>query len=172
MSTAPLKYPAPLRFLHWTIAALILAQFLIGPVMVDLDKADPLRGTLFGLHKSFGVLVLVRLAVRWRAVLPAVPERFSAFEIRLAALVHPALYLGMLLVPLSGWLVSDLSGRGVRLFGLPLPKLAPTVEGIGTWPGEVHTVVAFTLLGLVALHVGGVLKHRYLDRTCILHRML
>ena len=78
----------------------------------------------------------------------------------------------MMVTPAVGWADSNLHGHPVKLFGLPLPVLFPKVEDIGTTPGYVHTVLAYTLLGLVAVHVAAVLKHRYFDRNDVLRRII
>ena len=175
-SSLPEKYPPALRMLHWGMALCFLALFVIGFIMVDLDKEDALRPTLFALHKSVGVLTILllaaRLAVRLRSVLPAMASGLQPLERQLAHWAHRGLYLLMLITPFVGWAHSDLHGRGVRLFGLPMPKLFPTIEDIGRWPGEVHGYLAYGLLALVVLHGAGMLKHRYIDRSCVLKRML
>lgn len=176
MSDFPDKYPLPLRALHWLMALCILALFALGMIMVDLDKQDPMRAALFGVHKSLGVLVLLlfiaRLAVRWRMAMPEPAPGFVAWERTLAHWAHRGLYVFMAVTPLIGWAYSDLHGRGVKLFGIAMPKLFPTVEGIGRWPGELHGYLAYALLGLVVLHIAAIIKHRYLDRSCVLKRML
>ena len=43
------KYPALLRVLHWSAAAVFTFLFITGPIMVDLGKDDPLRRDLFNL---------------------------------------------------------------------------------------------------------------------------
>ncbi len=176
MKYSNLKYPQLLRILHWTMVAGFVLLFVTGPIMVDLDKQDPLRAPLVLLHKSVGVLALLtvvgRLYVRWRSVLPTFPLVWKPWEKALSTSVHRVMYAGMILVPLTDWATSDLHGRGVKLFGMPLPKIFPTIEGVGTWPGFLHTVVAYTLLGIIGLHLSGVLKHRYVDQACVLKRML
>jgi len=170
------KYPKSLRLIHWTAFALFLMLFVSGPIMVDLDKADPFRRELMGWHKSVGVVALLvlalRLAVRLRTALPALPESFKAWELGLAHWGHRLIYLLMIVIPFTGWADSNFHGRPVKLFGLPLPTLFPTIEGIGTTPGLVHTILSYSLLGLVGLHVAGVIKHRFIDRADVLHRML
>ncbi|QFY42754.1 cytochrome b [Candidatus Methylospira mobilis] len=177
MTIQDIKYPVSLRAVHWLMTAGFGLLFVTGPVMVDLAKDDPLRAILMNLHKSIGVLVLVfvglRLFIRLRAsVLPELPAEFEQWERELAHYAHRFLYVLMLVVPLSGWAVSDLHGRPVKLFGLVLPKLFPTIEGIGATPGFVHTVIAYAALAVIALHLAGILKHRYLDRQCVLKRMI
>jgi cytochrome b561 len=170
------KYPAPLRILHWAAVAGFTVLFITGPIMVDLDKTDPLRADLFGLHKSFGVIAIIlliaRLRVRLRSALPTLPSGLQDWEMSLAHWGHRGLYALMIATPLAGWAHSDLHGRPVKLFGLPLPKLFPTIEDIGTTPGLIHTVLAYTLLGLIAVHVAAVVKHRYFDKSDVLHRII
>ena len=170
------KYPAALRVLHWAAFAGFVFLFVTGPVMVDLDKADPLRRDLFNWHKSVGVIAAIllaaRLAVRLRATLPAPSASLRQWETRLAHWGHRGLYALMIATPLVGYADSNLHGRPVKLFGLELPKLFPTVEGVGGTPGYVHTVLAYTLLGLVAVHVAAVVKHRYFDRADVLPRII
>ena len=170
------KYPLPLRILHWLAVAGFTVLFITGPIMVDLDKTDPLRADLFGLHKSFGViailLLIARLRVRLRTTLLALPASLQDWETKLAHWVHRGLYALMIATPIVGWADSNLHGKPVKLFGLPLPKLFPTIEDIGTTPGLIHTVLAYTLLGLVAVHVAAVVKHRYFDKADVLGRMV
>jgi len=172
----PAKYPAALRVLHWAAAAAFTFLFVTGPIMVDLDKTDPFRRDLFNWHKSVGVIAIlllaVRLAVRLRSALPPLPSSLQEWEASLAHWGHRGLYALMIATPLVGWADSNLHDRPVKLFGLALPKLFPTVEGVGGVPGYIHTVLAYTLLGLVALHVGAVIKHRYVDRADVLPRIL
>ena len=170
------KLPLPLRVLHWSAATAFTFLFVTGPIMVDLGKDDPLRRDLFNLHKSVGVIAIIllvlRLTVRLRSVLPPLPSSLQDWEVNLAHWGHRALYALMIITPLVGWADSNLHGRPVKLFGLPLVKLFPTVEGIGNTPGYVHTVLAYTLLGLVAIHVAAVIKHRYFDRADVLQRIV
>lgn len=172
----PVKYPTPLRILHWLAFAAFTFLFITGPIMVDLDKTDPLRRDLFNLHKSVGVVAIlvlvIRVAVRLRSVLPALPASLQNWEVSLAHWGHRALYLLMMVTPLVGYADSNLHGRPVKLFGLDLPKLFPTVEDIGGTPGYVHTVLSYTLLGLVGVHIAAVIKHRYCDRSDVLNRIV
>lgn len=170
------KYPTPLRVLHWAAFAAFAFLFVTGPIMVDLDKADPLRRDLFNLHKSVGVIAILllaaRLTVRLRSALPELPASLKKWETHLARWSHRGLYALMIATPVVGYADSNLHGRPVKFFGLDLPKLFPTAEDIGTTPGYIHTVLAYTLLGLVAVHVAAVIKHRYFDRADMLSRII
>jgi len=148
----PRTFPTPAKVLHWITAALALLLFCGGVLMKQIGDG-PLADALYTLHKVAGasllILVLVRLCYRlvarftgrWRA---GAGSRFF----------HGLLYAGLILVPLLGWAgISDYGARGVY-FGLSLPAIWP--EGFG-WSGglfQAHAWLAFTLFGLVALHLG------------------
>ena len=64
--------------LHWGIAFLLMAQFLIGLDMVDIPKGpDSSRPFWFNTHKSIGIvlgcLILFRLYWRLRSGVPESP---------------------------------------------------------------------------------------------------
>jgi len=168
------RYATPAVWLHWAVAALIVVAFPLGVTMHELPLS-PRKLELYAYHKWLGItvlaLVLVRLAVRARhAPPPTLPA--PAWQQRAAGLTHVALYGLMLLVPLSGWLMSSAKGFTVVYLGvLPLPDLVGKDRALGEWQTEVHEVMNFTLLGLVALHVAAALKHHLWDRDATLRRM-
>ena len=96
--------------LHWLIAALIIANLIIG-----LDFPDPLPGQRFApkpllpLHTSIGVTILLLSIVRlaWRFWRPPLHYRSkkASWEQRLAGLAHAAFYALMIGMPMSGWLI-------------------------------------------------------------------
>ena len=87
-------------------------------------------------------------------------------------MVHVLLYLLFFSVPLVGWAYSSAAGFPIVLFGvLPLPdfvaKDAALAELLKPWHGR----LAWMLAALVALHVLGALKHHFVNRDGLLHRM-
>jgi len=169
------KYPLSLRILHWLIAALILALLAVGLVMTHLDKDDPSRPTLFGLHKSFGVTLLLlaalRLYLRLRLIIPPLPEIIPAFERAMAGLSHWLLYGFMFAMPLSGYLMTNFFGRPVQWFGLTLPKLVAVDKDRGEWAWQFHWIAAYLLIGLITLHASAALWHFLRQRVNLLERM-
>jgi cytochrome b561 len=184
-STA-LRYGGVAIVLHWTIAAAILFMFWLGPYMADLPETDPLQFPLFQLHKSIGLTILVLSLVRlvWRLVnpLPALPPRMSNWERITARAVHRLFYFFMIAVPLLGWATVSSAPLGVPTmwFGLfEWPHLwflsdLPRAEKRIVEPSlmTAHGVLAFTMMGLVALHVAAALKHHFIDRDNVLKHML
>ncbi len=173
------KYNTLMRVMHWLMAILIIGMLALGLYMDELPDDAPNRMDLYRLHKSIGVIVLaliaVRIVIRLFSRVPPVPTALSSLEKIAATVGHKLLYLLMILVPLSGFVMSSANPKryGVELFGYRLPDL-PASE---MWAGighELHGPTAWALLIVVVIHVAAVIKHRVFDRPAgdVLPRML
>jgi cytochrome b561 len=162
------KYNISLRILHWVMAIIIIGMIGIGWYMSDLPRENPLKGTLIGIHKSFGVLILilffVRIFFRLATAIPPLPETIRLMERRLAGVGHKALYVFIGIVPLSGYAMSNLYGYGVSLFGIPLPKIFPENKELAALAREAHEILPYILLGIIIVHIAAVVRHRFFDR--------
>lgn len=172
-------YPLAMRIIHWLMAVLIIGLLAVGIYMEGLADDAPNKYQIYGLHKSFGVIALVlivaRVVVRLRNTVPALPSALSSLEKLGAELGHKALYFLMVLVPLSGFVMSSAHPEryGVNFFWTKLPDLPPSEF----WAGlahQVHGVASWALVVVVVLHIAGALKHRYMDKgeADVLPRML
>ncbi len=162
--------------LHWLMFFLISGLFTVGFYMADLPNS-PQKLQIFSWHKWAGItaLLLVLLRVTWRLLNPppALPATMPAWQQRAAGWTHALLYLLMIAMPISGWLMSSAEGFQVVWFGvLPLPNLLEKNHALGETLGDVHSAFAFVLLGVLALHVAAALKHHVMDRDTVLSRML
>lgn len=180
------SYSAIAIALHWTIALLIVGNFIGGLVMGDMlaptatSAQKQLGFTIVQLHKSFGLTVLVlsllRLLLRLVSGVPPLPAHMTPTEKLLAKLTHWGFYAIMILVPLSGWLMVSASPLGFPTlwFGLfEWPHLpVETSKATSGTASEVHEILAFTGAGLFVLHVAAALKHHFFDRDDVLARML
>ena len=174
MSVA-MRYSTPAIVLHWLVALLIFVGFPLGVYMVDLPLS-PDKLKLYSYHKWIGITVLMLAAIRvsWRLTHtpPPLPDSVAAWQRRASAIVHGLLYLLMIAIPLSGWLMSSAKGFQTVWFGvLPLPDLLEKNRELGDLLAGVHKALNFTLLGLVILHVGAALKHHFIERQPFLQRM-
>lgn len=175
MTTPTQRYTLPAIGLHWIIALLILIAWPLGAYMHEL-QLSPTKLKLYSYHKWIGITVLLLFVPRilWRIThRPPAALPMPNWQHKIAEGTHHLLYLLMLLVPLSGWLMSSAKGFQVVYFGvLPLPDLIAKNEELGDLLKEVHESLNFGLLGLVGLHVAGALKHQIIDRDATLRRML
>lgn len=79
----------------------------------------------------------------------------------------------MLIIPLSGWLMSSAQGFQVVWFGvLPLPDLVPKSATLGNLFKDVHVVLNYTMLVAVVGHIAAALHHHFIKKDTILTRML
>lgn len=170
-------WPLALRIMHWVTAALVLGALLLGVTMVQVVHDPGERFELTQTHKSIGVailgLTLVRLCLRIRAIAP-VREPAAPLLIIAAKAVHVALYVLLLAMPLSGWLMASTTPVRVptfvfRLFELPYP-LAPDFAAYRL-ARAIHVASAISLGSLIALHVAATLLHSLLWRDHTVRRM-
>ena len=161
---------------HWLSAALIAVLVPIGLYCAWIGDG-PIRSYLLDTwHKPLGLTVIVLTLARlgWRASRPAVPGApgLAGWESGLSRVTHWALYMVLLAMPLSGLLMSQGAGRPTSYFGLfDLPQLLAVDPSLGPreqyyyklgkWLHE--SVIEWGLYLIVALHVAGALKHRFLD---------
>ncbi len=169
------RYTTTAIALHWLMAALIFGLFGVGLYMSGLPLS-PTKLQIYSWHKWAGVtaflLVFARLA--WRIAhrpppLPAAMPRWQQFA---AHAGHGLLYLLMIAIPLSGWLMSSAKGFQTVYFGvLPIPDLLGKDKELGDTLRDVHQALNFLMIAIVAGHVGAALKHHFIDRDDILTRM-
>jgi cytochrome b561 len=170
------SYTAIAKLFHWGMAVLIVGLLALGFVMTDMELS-PEKLQYYSWHKWAGVSVfaLVWLRLAWRVMNPppAYPNSMSKMLKALAHLGHVALYGLMIVIPLSGWLLSSAKGVQTVWFGvLPLPDLLEKDKELGHLLHEVHEALNFVLLFLLAGHVAAALKHHWIDKDDILKRML
>jgi cytochrome b561 len=162
--------------LHWLIALAIIATFALGLYMSDLPLS-PTKLKLYSWHKWAGVtiwlLVLFRLVWRFTHRPPGPLPSMPAWQHVAAETMHWLLYIVMLAVPLSGWLMSSAKGfQTVYLGLLPLPDLLAKNKALGETLTTVHQVLNFTMAGMVLAHAAAAIKHHVIDRDEVLSRML
>jgi cytochrome b561 len=98
--------------------------------------------------------------VVWRATHPvAQAGALPRWQCLAARLNHGALYLCMLVMPLSGYMGSSFSGYPVRFFGLVLPSWTsawPAAKQAMSW---LHYAAVCLFMALLALHIAAALWH-------------
>lgn len=168
------RYTSTAIVLHWLIALLIFVLFPLGLYMHGL-KLSPTKLHLYSYHKWAGITVLLLAILRlaWRATHRPPALNLPRWQQTASGFVHALLYLLIMAVPLSGWLMSSAKGVQTVWFGvLPLPDLLDKDKALGLLLGVVHETLNYTLLALVIIHIAAALKHRFIDKDDVLARML
>ena len=194
MSEQAKRYSAVAILLHWAIAAAILGNFWLGLWMhhaIDEPSSQAQAVVGYQLHKSIVLTVLALSLFRllWRLLhkQPPLPAGMKPWERFAAIATHWLFYFFMIAIPMSGWLyVSSQWQHGAPLnvptlwFGLfEVPHLfglnhaaEASREKLADISMEVHELLSFATLGLLALHVAAALKHQLINKDGVLARML
>ena len=169
------RYPLWMRLIHWLRAVLILCLLLSGGVMTRLPEDTPMSifDALYHNHKQFGILVwliaLVHLFIRWKHsdLLPPPSKGLKVWEQTLSKTVHRSIIALTISVPMMGYAMSAsyTQSSGVPFFFLDhLPEILPKNDAAFNVYNRLHAYLAYSLLGLVLLHMAGALKHRRADK--------
>ena len=181
-SNSPRAYGWVARLFHWSVALLILAAIGLGLYAGSLPSGtqDQLQTVFatFSVHKTVGiaVLVLALLRILWtltqKKPRPLHPER--RLENLLAEAVHWGMWIGMVIMPLTGWLLHSAAPGGFSRILWPLGQRLPLVPenaALAERFAAFHETGWWLLAGLIVLHVAGALKHALIDRDGTLSRM-
>ncbi|RQP05152.1 MAG: cytochrome B [Paracoccus sp. BP8] len=170
------------RMFHWTVAVLILAAIAIGLYADNLPEGGETQlqaiFTAYSVHKTVGMAALALAALRllWTLTQPKPrplhPERrLESFG---AEVVHWAMWIGMVVMPLSGWLLHSAAPGGFARILWPFGQRLPFVPEDAALSGRFaafHEFGWWLLAGLILLHVAGALKHAIIDRDGTMRRM-
>jgi cytochrome b561 len=166
------------RYAHWTSAVLILCLVPIGLFTTVLPEGSADRDLFMAVHQTLGLtvlaLVLLRLAWLCRSPPPPLSDDLKPWERRLASTLHPVLYGLILGLPVTGLLLTVFQGGPLELYGWPVPL--PAGAGRSAWSvwAMLHNyVLPLLFYGVIAMHLGAVLKHHFLaHRSADVPRML
>lgn len=171
-----MNYTKTAKVLHWLMAILLFGLLALGFYMHDLPLS-PDKLKLYSWHKWAGVTAFLLVAFRlsWRIAHrpPALPDSMPKIMQFAAHAGHLMLYLLMIAIPLSGWLMSSAKGFQTVYFGvLPIPDLLDKNKEIGDLLALVHKSLNLLFVAVLAGHIGAALKHHFIDKDDILTRML
>ncbi|MDM8349086.1 cytochrome b [Pseudomonas sp. sp1636] len=162
--------------LHWLMALAVFGLFGLGLWMVGLDYYSGWYKTAPDLHKSIGLLLFAVMLGRmlWRWISPpplSLPSHGRLTRLG-TALGHGFLYLGLLALMISGYLISTADGRPIEVFGwFAVPATLTGIPNQEDVAGLVHEYLAWALVVFAAIHALAALKHHFIDRDRTLARM-
>jgi cytochrome b561 len=170
------SWGAPAKFFHWVIATLIFAQIALGLTAASWHLS-PTKLSLFVWHKSIGMLILVLVVVRllWRLAnrAPALSADMPLWERRAAHVSHLLLYILMLVMPITGWIVNAAANVPFRIFWtIPLPAIVGPDKATADLAALAHSSLFVLLAAVLVAHIGAALRHHFIKRNDILVRML
>ena len=169
------KYPLSMRIYHWLVFAMVVTMISVGYSMSGLEVSDE-KWQIYYMHKSSGlllfVIMLARIYNRLKSKIPTLPKSVSVFDAKIAHIVHYLLYIVLLIIPISGMLMSVFGGRGLPFFFTTFLKGVTRQENISGAFWIVHTKLPIILMILVGLHVIGSFKHLIIEKVNIFKRII
>jgi cytochrome b561 len=175
MSQAVTKYNIIAKLLHWVSALLVIGLFSLGLWMVDLNYYHDWYNTAPYIHKSVGLcfFALTLLRVVWKLLTTHPKIEGQKWEIKAAKIAHFTLYILLFSLFIAGYLISTADGRAIPVFNwFSVPGFGSFIENQEDIAGIIHYYLAFTLIGLAALHALAALKHHFINKDNTLKKML
>jgi len=168
------------RFFHWLTVLIVFVMLGSGLSMVyrgkDLNIWDSLTNNLYTTHKTLGLallaLVVLRLFYRLVNGAPAEEPTLNFFQRFMSHATHWALYGLLIGLPLVGWYGISLFPALDSFGGLKIPALAEPDKGLSKQVLWFHSMMAYALIALVAMHIAASLYHHFLRGDNVLRRML
>lgn len=162
--------------LHWFMLLLLVAVYACIELRGYFPKGSDPRAALKNWHYMLGLSVFVlaafRLVVNMTGVVPRIEPNPSGWQMLSAKLVHLALYVLMLGMPVAGWVLLSAEGDPIPFFGLQLPALVGENKNLAESIKEIHETVGTVGYFLIGLHAAAALFHHYVVGDNTLRRML
>ena len=161
---------------HWLTLMLLVAVYALIELREIYPKGSDPRETMKLWHNMLGLtvfgLVFARLVLRRMFRTPPITPEPSRWQGMLAAAMHVALYVFLVVIPLLGWLVLSAKGKPIPFFGLHLPALIGPNEARAESLEELHEFIGTLGYYLIGLHAAAALYHHYVAHDDTLLRML
>ena len=162
---------------HWAIALAVVGLVGLGAWMVGLTYYDPWYYDSLALHKAIGIVVLALALAKfgWKLVdrNPGFGPEVKPHERAGATAMHWLLNALMVLLPVTGYLISTSESAGIDMFGLfDVAALVDVTAETRDLAIDIHFYVAYGGIALVGMHIIAALKHHFVDRGSTLRRML
>jgi len=161
---------------HWLMFLLFIAVYASIELRELYPKGSDPREALKTWHFMLGMLVFIlvwpRLAARLAAPTPGIQPPPVNWQAISANLLKFALYVLMIGMPISGWLLLSASGKPIPFFGFQLPALLAENKDLAKLIKEIHETTGTVGYYLIGLHFVAALYHHYIKRDNTLLRIL
>jgi cytochrome b561 len=172
-------YTPTAKLLHWLVAGMVVVQFVLAK-LADLagDADSAVRElALLANHKSVGITILALVIVRlvWRRMNPppALPATMPKWQLTASHVSHWSLYILLIAMPVTGWLMSSASAYSVSWFNLfQLPDFVAPDPALKDVFKDAHELVGKLLVLVAIIHIIAAIKHALIDKDGVLQRMI
>ena len=162
------RYGRVSRLLHWTIAILFISLIPMGIFSSMIPEETSYRNAYYVVHKTIGVTVFLLVIVRliWNKISnrPALDNALTSTEKKLAHRAHNILYFMLLVIPITGFMMTSYHGYGTFFFFWELPPLWEQSNVYQIWGGFHKYLLPYIVYIILGAHVLGALKHQFIDK--------
>jgi len=166
------KYPKSLILLHWLTLILFITVFLLG-LSMEKYEFNAENFNHYRAHALLGMLImiltLIRLFIKQKHKnnLPSEIEYYSNGHKFFVKSVQNLIYLLLIITPLAGFMMVYQTGALQYDLGGPFPEGAKFDEGMKI----LHKSLVLTLVGLIVIHVTGIVVYKIKTGENLLKRM-
>jgi cytochrome b561 len=176
------RYALGQRVIHWAVAVMVICVLsgglllgILGFKGVTEVFGASIRNFIYTYHKTFGLIILaamiIRLGMRIRQGAPPYEPPLEPWQRVMSGIVHKLLYVGLLAMPILGWLATDASEYPVEFFAWSLPQFIAKDQALGALLYDLHGIVGWAVTGLLALHIGAAMMHWLIKRDRVMSRI-
>jgi len=168
----PSKYPKAMIVIHWLTVLLLIFVFVRGKMLENLDfSAENMNA--FRSHAVPGMLILILTLIRIfikkrnKNNLPQEIEYYGTTHKTIVNAVNMLMYLLLILTPMIGFIMIYKTGALAYDFG----GAFPTDTHFDNTLEFLHKAFVFSLLGMVVLHIAGVIFYKIKKGENLVKRM-
>ena len=157
---------------HWLMAIILIVTFVLG---LNLEHNFQYYYEVLMLHNSLGILIfllaIIRVCWKWVNIKPDQLPSKRIF-MKLATLIHVFFYILFFLIPITGYLLTNLQGDTVSFFGNFFPDILSKNIDLKYYIHIIHEALGKIILIMFILHVVGALYHHYYLKDNTLKRIM
>lgn len=164
----PERYGMVSRMVHWITAILFLSLIPMGIFTTMIPEDAWFRNEYYVTHKTIGVTILGLLVFRllWnrKSKRPVLDATLKPSERKWAHRAHIALYVLLIAMPVTGYVMTSFHGFPSYFFGWELPPLWGKSQAYIIW-GTFHKyILQYLVYIILGAHIAGALKHHFVDK--------
>lgn len=166
------KYPKAMIIIHWLTVVLLILVFVRGQALEGTEFNEGNIG-VFRSHAIPGMLILILTLIRIfikrknKNKLPKEIEYYSAGHKLIVNTVNKLIYVLLILTPLIGFIMIYKTGALAYDFGGAFPTGVEFDETLEV----LHKLFVFSLMGMIVLHVVGVVIYKVKTGENLVKRM-
>ena len=176
MTTAA-RYAPVMRRLHWLMAVLVALGYLLMEQRGIFPRGSGGRFAMMQGHYWVGMaifaLALWRFFARRRYGAPVVTPALSGLQALAATLVHVALYLFFIVMPILGMSALWLDGKQVFIpfTQIALPTRLAENRDLAHTVEDLHGEIGEIFYWVIGVHIAAALYHHFVRKDDTLRRM-